>query len=247
MDQTEPIRFVALSYVWRTPKDAEGSRLLQCNVNRMQQRGSLDLSVLPDVISDAVTLHSELGEPFLWVNRLCIVQDDLISKHSQIRAMDQIYGAATFTIVAAVSDPSISRLPGVRGRPRNSFLSNRTHEFNAEGGTVSPNFHMTVDRSPWNSRGWTFQERLLSRRCLYVTDFQVYFVCGNAVFQEDLGPVPHDDQIPYLPNLRKTRSTINGVMFDYFAYVENYTARKLSYEVDILNAFSGVKNMSHRY
>ena len=38
----------------------------------------------------------------------------------------------------------------------------------------------------WNTRGWTLQEKVLSRRLLLFTDYQVYFRCANSVCAEDV-------------------------------------------------------------
>lgn len=243
VEAPEPARFIALSYTWKDPAHDKGLQLLQGNAARLQQIGSLELSNLSDVIADAIKLCSDLGERYLWVDRLCITQDDPRSKHAQIKAMDQIYGAATFTLVAAVSESSISGLPGARGRPRTSFLFNQSREFHLESGEIGSNFHITVDQSPWNSRGWTFQERVLSPKCLYVTDHQVYFTCENATFQEELGRVPTRALVR--PLRASTISDIHKVQsqYGYLDYVCHYTNRKLSYETDILSAFAGIENV----
>jgi hypothetical protein len=44
----------------------------------------------------------------------------------------------------------------------------------------------------WNQRGWTFQERLLSKRCIMFTDHQVYFQCKRRGWSEDT----HIDEDP---------------------------------------------------
>ena len=57
-------------------------------------------------------LVSALGERHLWVNTLCIVQDDLISK------IDDIYAGAVAMIVTLVRKDANSDIPGVRRRTR---------------------------------------------------------------------------------------------------------------------------------
>ena len=50
----------------------------------------------------------------------------------------------------------------------------------------APNIHepptwlSEVENSEWNKRGWTFQERLVSRRVLHFADHKVYFECRSA-------------------------------------------------------------------
>ncbi|KAK6064047.1 hypothetical protein SCUP515_12015 [Seiridium cupressi] len=44
--------------------------------------------------------------------------------------------------------------------------------------------NLNFDVSKWNTRGWTFQERLLSRRCLYFAKSDVYFQCSQHTLSE---------------------------------------------------------------
>jgi hypothetical protein len=65
-----------------------------------------------------------IGERYLWVDSLCIVQDDPQEKHGQIANMDAIYGNAILTINAAAGQDANAGLPGVRPLSRkwsNSF------------------------------------------------------------------------------------------------------------------------------
>lgn len=55
---------------------------------------------LPRTIRDAIDLLRSLNQDYLWVDSICIVQDDERQKHDQISAMDRIYSSALFTIVA---------------------------------------------------------------------------------------------------------------------------------------------------
>jgi hypothetical protein len=40
-----------------------------------------------------------------------------------------------------------------------------------------PSLHTIVEKSHWNSRGWTYQEHLLSPNCLFFTDDEVFYSC----------------------------------------------------------------------
>ncbi|MCJ1309316.1 hypothetical protein MMC25_002975 [Agyrium rufum] len=86
--------YVALSYVWGPPAGD-----------------------WPKTILDAVAVTRQLGEKYLWVDRLCINQSDLEEKQFLISKMDAIYEGAEFTIVAAAGDARTG-LPGVMNTPR---------------------------------------------------------------------------------------------------------------------------------
>jgi hypothetical protein len=59
---------------------------------------------LGGVLIDSMKVCKAMGIRYLWIDSLCIVQDDEASKHSQIQSMDMIYAKAYITLVAA-SEP----------------------------------------------------------------------------------------------------------------------------------------------
>jgi hypothetical protein len=245
VDASEPQRFVALSYMWGGHEGGKDLQLVQSNVDQLSQSGGLELQQLPNTISDAIVLCRDLGEHRLWVDRLCIVQDEPVTKELQINAMHTIYGMAAFTIVAAVDRAKATGLPGVQGRPRTSFLDNDTRLFNAEGSHVDLNFFVTVDKSAWNTRGWTFQERVLSTRCIYITNHQVYFTCPQILVQEELGAFQQKDKFAISPPSHFSVPNIHELTTEtsYLDCASHYTSRNLSYESDIEKAFTGVSNV----
>ncbi|ORY06639.1 heterokaryon incompatibility protein-domain-containing protein, partial [Clohesyomyces aquaticus] len=225
--------FAALSYTWGPPSGVKELQLEKSNLDILRDHGSLrHAQGIPDLIQDAITLCQDLSQRYLWVDRLCIVQDDSASKYAQIQAMDRIYNLATFTIIGAV--PHGIGLPGVRGRPRKSSLWNHNRHFNDKTRFIGDNLTATVLRSYWNTRGWTFQERILSRRSVYFTEFSAYFLCNKHAQQEDIGDFAAVIN-PWTYNLPQ-----------YMAIIPDYTGRNLSFGSDILNAFMGIGNVFAR-
>lgn len=242
IEASESVRYIALSYVWGSSSTGRDLQLVRSNLTQLQRCRGLDKSALPDVIVDAMTLCTDLGERYLWVDRLCIIQDDPMSKHGQILNMDLIYGMAAFTIVCALEGSDVPGIPGVNTRPRRSSLHSRKWSYHSDGYTVEPDFYDVVNRSIWNTRGWTFQERLMSPRCLYITEYQVYFNCPQLLFQEDLGGISYSRATNSVqsPLVNVWDATMRK---HYFDYVMDYTSREFSYESDVLNAFTGVSNV----
>lgn len=174
--------YVALSYVWgkfrKTPQDTP--------------HGSLP-SPLPLLISDAIEVCRQLGFQYLWVDKYCIDQNNPQVKHNQIQQMDLVYRNGQLTIIAAAGKDETYGLPGVSSCPRRTLPTRQkrpralsTSEDPACGikcycdGNLSTtstilDVQRAVLRSKWSTRGWTYQEGSLSRRCLAFTDEQVYF------------------------------------------------------------------------
>ncbi|KAI1204558.1 HET-domain-containing protein [Annulohypoxylon truncatum] len=180
------VRYVALSYMW-SGEPGNDTQLERSNVDAFEMQDSLRALRIPDIIADAVALCRDLGERFLWVDRLCIVQDDQVNKPGQINAMDRIYHLATFTIIAALNTRNGIGLPGFANRPRHPRSSVWAHphtgDVEAQGLDITNHISNVVDTSLWNKRGWTFQERLLSKRRLFITEYQVIYECceGQAI------------------------------------------------------------------
>jgi hypothetical protein len=222
--------YAALSYTWGATAGIKELQLERHNQDQLREEGALqECGGIPDVIHDAITLCASMAQQYLWVDRLCIVQDDLESKMHQINAMDCIYHMASFTIVAAV--PLGVGLPGVQGRPRKPHYFNHSRRFYPKFRFVVDNFKEEVLDSFWNTRGWTYQERILSRRAIYVTEWQTYYLCGHAAKQEEIGE--------FAASCNPWDLHRFGM---YVVTVGDYTNRNLTFGSDILNAFAGIGN-----
>ncbi|KAI1441299.1 heterokaryon incompatibility protein-domain-containing protein [Annulohypoxylon stygium] len=262
----EPIGNVALSYVWAEATLASGEvpqnpfQLLPSNIQDLEQEGSLreKKDELPAVITDAIQLCVDIGIRYLWVDRFCIIQGDSDpSQLVQINSMDVIYRRADLTIVALRGSLG---LLGVSSRPRclSPFeVATDDHEntewelkYDLHLRMRPPKLETIVNLSKWKTRGWTYQELLLSRRHLFFSHNHVFFNCARNTYYENKYPAPiHMDvnEKRYVLELRdskKRRGFIN-----YSHALEDYLSRTLGNEkTDILRAFKGVENyLTSRY
>ena len=114
-------RYIALSYVWGQQRNVFHTTL--SNLNELMQINSLSKAWerMPATIQDAIILARKLNIGFLWVDRLCIVQDDEASIQSNIAQMASIYAQSYFTIVATEGD-SETGIPGIPGGSKSRFL-----------------------------------------------------------------------------------------------------------------------------
>jgi hypothetical protein len=217
--------YVALSYVW-------GKGPLEPYVYPMLPES------LPLVIRDAMALVLRLGLQYLWVDRYCIWQDEPGQTHkmSQVSRMDQIYGGAHLTIYACAGEEPSFGLPGVSTRQRSEFQLCKTI-----GGmtlVTTRGHHQQTERisgSKWKSRGWTFQEEALSRRRLYITDYQTSFVCSKMTCFEHLeSPLSFssntgDDKRPFWNDI--------NIPHGIWPLISQYSIRKLAYQSDRIRRF----------
>lgn len=250
--------YVALSYVWVQSKEARPTTLTTTSLRAFREPQGLPMSRLPQTILDAITVCQKLGERYLWVDASCIIQDDEEDRAAQIAEMDKIYSLAKVTLVAACGKDPSQGLSCLRFRdPPQATCEIDGISYVACETSVRQSLHQT----PWHSRGWTYQEFILSRRLIFFTSFQVFYMCAAGTCTEDT--TYHDPE-----NLHKSDS---GTRYDsdirrhpsewdlvsigiegsawklYNEIIESYTKRQLTYQTDTLFAISGILKVFSRY
>ncbi|KAN0099440.1 Heterokaryon incompatibility protein (HET) domain containing protein [Hyaloscypha variabilis] len=256
----QPVAYFALSYVWRAasaPTDVVSATPFQLELGNLEQlveEDGLRTSPLPALLKDAIQLCADMGQKYLWIDRLCIVQDDEASRSHQIAAMGAIYHMATLTIVALGDTVG---LPGISIRPRPSNLNENSWTFSMDGpiclGSHELHIGRVTNNSIWNKRGWTYQEQVLSRRTLIFSQGRIYLNCEHEHYgEDDYALIP--DQVAeevaqkapseYLNNALGVNLWQDGQQhYNYQCLVAEYLGRCLTHSSDILNAFSGVETV----
>ena len=135
--------YVCLSYCWGA--DTEG--VLKTTKQTLDDHyRAIPYDRLPPTIRDAVIVCRHLGVPYLWVDSLCIVQDDELSWLEDSRDMHKIYLNCHFTIAA--QEPTSCKL-GFLGRQRYGdpkWQQKFTTECPIEGEPVATKIHNRVSR-----------------------------------------------------------------------------------------------------
>jgi Heterokaryon incompatibility protein (HET) len=146
-------KFLVLSYVWGPVKVF---KLLKDNLPQLQVKGALNKvwQNLPKTIQDAITLTSSLSIRHIWIDSLCIVQDDSSDKNSLIPYMHIIYDRAFMTIVAASGEDAQAGLPGVC--PKSRAQQQRLEEISPGLRLICPKHIVdALNQSVYESRAWT--------------------------------------------------------------------------------------------
>ena len=99
--------------------NATAVKATQRNLVNMRKLGSIlaDNSslILPNTIREALRFYPRVGVRYLWVDSLCIVQDEEDTKQLYLNSMASIYTNAYFTIVAADGENANYGLRGIKG------------------------------------------------------------------------------------------------------------------------------------
>ncbi|KAF4414683.1 het domain-containing [Fusarium acutatum] len=175
-------RYVCLSYCWGGTIDI---RLLRNRYHGYFRRIPWD--ILPQGYRDAIKLTRKVGIRYIWIDSLCIVQDDEDDWRQQASIMAQIFQNAYVTIAGTKPE-----------NPNNGYFSVTPPEFiatriehQAQDGTVRhayvrqtiPHFFsstasldsdFTQGDFPLLSRGWVFQDIPgYSRKGFYLPEYYI--------------------------------------------------------------------------
>ncbi|KAL6700184.1 heterokaryon incompatibility domain-containing protein [Trichoderma pleuroticola] len=251
-----PPPYAALSYVWGT---SPVFKTLQSNVKDLMQPQGLPVPSLPRSIRDAMVLARDLGFQYIWIDSICIIQDSVDDKVQQLRMMDSIYSRASLTIVAAAGTHADAGIPGLQ--PTTRCRKQHTVQISKDLTLVAlnPDTYRKAMATTWNTRGWTYQERLLSKRCVFsFPDGSVSFQCSKAVWGEDYYAETQDlKRCAPMMDISLNRSWMapgsanergaptvhimnTPYLHEYCRLVEEYTGRNMSYPSDRLPGINGV-------
>jgi hypothetical protein len=243
-------RYVTLSYTWG---DA-GQLLLQRHMEaEFRSPGGFNRfwDRIPKTIQDAIKLVREIGEQYIWVDALCIVQDDPEDMHGQIGEMGNIYKNSILTICACCGEGADYGLPGIEPGTRKGTRQVAEIVGNFVIGNALPDSE-SLDDAKWNTRGWTLQEKVLSQRKLQITDNCVRWWCWHTTTAEDENcrhPIWQPGTAHRGMYFFKTEHDLlvskihNNSNMDIYAFiVSDYTARNLTHQSDAAKAVTGVLN-----
>ncbi|KAH7377103.1 heterokaryon incompatibility protein-domain-containing protein [Plectosphaerella cucumerina] len=249
---TGPERYLALSYVWGESHVSRDICLPSSVYEDCRGPGSAghvfrDWESFPRTIRDAADAVKSIGERYLWVDALCINQNDPEDRHQLVAEMGAIYGAAVVTIVSTGNHANTG-LPGIRPRSR---CGEACEEVSLGNTTIQlvwglPILRQQLEMSKWSTRGWTFQELLMSRRVVVFAPAQAYFTCAQGEQAEAyaVGGLFSDDHWGRTVHRQRMPESVSDGL--PHMVVEDYCHRKLTHEQDRFNAFMGVAALLNR-
>ncbi len=179
-------RFAALSHCW-------GGKVAVRTLRSNLEDHILALpSPLPKTFADALAVARALGIKYVWIDSLCIVQDDLLDWEAEAAQMANVYANAHVTISA---DAAPNALAGFLDAPSRTVVktvsvavpdSDAVIHFRKRGFLAEElPFHSWGDpdtsdgRSKLSTRAWVFQERILSPRTIHFAENEMAWECRS--------------------------------------------------------------------
>jgi hypothetical protein len=226
------------------------------NIEDLLEEGSLlstkFRSQLPRTISDAIELTSLLGQQFLWVDTLCIIQDEDSIRQLEINQMSAIYANAILTIVASDGQDANHGLRGIKElsspQPRKSqqkvlpFVGGRSLLVLYANSQSDVNTQHFYGDSLYRTRCWTLQEFCFSKRQMVFHRGNVYWACSI------MDPCRHEwdrlekYSLSILDSEHMDAPTVPH-MWLYTTLVPEFNSRSISFESDRMDAFAGIASM----
>ncbi|KAF7522104.1 hypothetical protein G7054_g12251 [Neopestalotiopsis clavispora] len=240
-------RYVTLSYCWGAPVEA-ASQVKLTDQNAVHLKSGFSIEELSPIQKDAVHATRILGVPFVWIDALCIRQDSRSDWERESSVMDRIYANSYLTICTLTS---ASCQEGFLQRPEYPRRIKIPYDMTRDDSECFEIGHAAVydsdsdwtesdiENNRWNTRGWTFQEKLLATRILYFGNTGLHFACSTRLCSEfsDFDEKPRSLVLDAILKIQDSKS----IYHSWYSHVaQKFSARQLTYIGDTLPALSGL-------
>jgi hypothetical protein len=243
-------RYACLSHCW-------GGLSIICTTKStyIQHQESISWDQLPATFQQAIDLSRRLGLQFLWIDSLCIIQDDAGDWRHEGSKMASIYTNSYITIAASASRNGNEGLYRTlsdadrqskfemqsgngQGSTYNIYVSPRQDHSNFAGGTL-----------PLLRRAWVQQERILSTRVVHFGDRELYWECRATQTCECGAPWQRNVKYTYTSeslkcDLPRSRGSDESAQADnlqqWQELVREYTLLEITKPSDVFPALQGI-------
>jgi hypothetical protein len=186
--------YITLSHRWNEETEI-------CKTKKGNYNFRLDgiFGGLPALFHNIFHVAKQLGIRYVWIDSLCIVQDDKVDWEREAPKMSQYYQFSTLSV--AGTEPSqeyglftqfpddyqpwsrLARLPYRDASGRHCgwfYIYKRKHEIHKQ-------YEHEIKNSELLQRGWIVQEWILSRRILWFTPNGLYWECVSEPARTSFG------------------------------------------------------------
>jgi hypothetical protein len=186
--EAEKGRYIALSHCWGSAPTCTTT-----HQNLKEYQSTIPWMALPTTFRDSIIFSLELGIHHLWIDALCIVQDNARDWEIESSKMADVYQNAFMTLAATTSSDGSGGCFSVHYKPVREFklsswfnARNRTSLFVREklDHWRIPSTRVSAESYPLLSRGWALQERYLSRRMLHFCQQELIWECMEQLVCE---------------------------------------------------------------
>ncbi|KAF2492856.1 HET-domain-containing protein [Lophium mytilinum] len=189
VEESEP--YTCLSYCWGPPP-----HFTLNSGNYQQMVSGLPLQSLPRALRDVMQFARRLSFRWIWIDALCLIQDDKDEMSEEIKRMGSIYNSAalTFSLETAIAacdgfyKNAHAKHRGMIpiGAPEEAYRLYKgvlvrkmlDHTLFQQFDNSTDTDH--TDLNPLHTRAWVLQETMLSRRLLAFSGQELTWDCVEA-------------------------------------------------------------------
>ncbi|KAF2428863.1 HET-domain-containing protein, partial [Tothia fuscella] len=246
--------YVCLSHCWGSGQSIPVTK----KSNYADQLGGIAWETLPQTFQDAVVFARKLQIRYMWIDSLCIVQDDRSDWAENTANMASVYQNGYLTLAATSAEDSRGGLFYAGHSSEVAFRRKLPHFSDMESGH-STQRNKSAAGFPLLKRAWIYQERLLSPRILHFTHHELLWEClegsicqcllGSEPFSPSDSPVSPSrspsspGRINHLPqdcSIGLDGSDEASRLIAWHNILVKYSKLTITYHTDRLSALSGI-------
>ncbi|RGP69898.1 heterokaryon incompatibility [Fusarium longipes] len=218
------------------------------NKGKHQLEEGMPIEAFPKTFNDAFWLIHQLEIPYIWIDSLCILQDDNDDWVHESARMCDVYGNAYLTIAATRAGNCSEGFVGSREGPGYGYIPfHQDGMFDHVAVSPLPVRHVEpwsriidLEEEPLSKRAWTLQERYLSPRTVHFASAQMYFECRSGFHAQDNHMKQKYNEEDFKIHRRVTEKHDDEPRDAWDSIVRRYTERHLTVESDKLPAIGGL-------
>lgn len=235
-----PPQYATLSYCWG---QQPFTKLTRENIRSFMDRIPRD--ELPPTFTDAFEVARQLEIHYIWIDALCIVQNDDPNAPNNDWAkeaghMSSVYGGAHLNLAATTAT---SPHQGFLQRPEKPVLG-FVAEITSGGCRTARSFCKKkafkegTTKTLLAGRAWAFQERMLPARTMYFDDRGLFWRCRSGCYADFAPDGEVRCELEYTGDISGGR--LEDQPWDWETVTEEYSLGQLTVSSDKLPALSGI-------
>ena len=253
-------KYVSLSYCWGKSRDFTTTR-----ATIAERKRGISVADMPATYQDIIKVTRDLGLRFLWIDSLCICQDEHVDWERESARMLSIYSNAYLTVAASSAKESAEGFLGPR--PDRVYVQLDYIRGGVQGKALAFGLplheellkrdYITLPNEPLSNRAWGLQERVLSHRVLLYSTKQMFYECNkgyrgeDGLFLDERHECVHQRMESDTPDaiskncgrLELNERPVCNILKGWYDLMWLYGPKKLSYATDKLPAISGIASI----
>jgi len=257
--------YVTLSHCW-----GNSQPFTTTHATLFDRMSSIDINGLPKSFRDAITITRKIGIAYLWIDSLCIIQNDTRDWERESAKMAEVYGNSYVTLAATASPDGSkgmlfardTKTKAVLQYPATNSSGSASDSSDLASIIIMPAVMSLIDplrRSPLNSRGWVVQERILSKRIIHFNSDQIFWDCQQKFLSEDgrynetissgrysrrnLNPKLLTSHGPDSKPTQQTHKSDDSIIAYWLAIVTEFSQKQLTVHADVFPALAGIASL----